>query len=507
MRLKAFCIAMSLLAATAAAANEPHAGVNAPGTESWTSGAYAYDGAGNISKIGSNTYRYDGVRRVKEYLPEAGGSQSFTYDSFGNVKRIDYTPAGGATISRVIPIDSGSNQVGSSAGALYDRAGNMLSYSGTTYKYDSQNMMVLLEGPGKKYAYVYTAGDERIGMVNLAGRQWVWTLRGEDGRVLREYTSSGGTNGAGAWQWSRDAVYREKTLLAAETSAGPRHYHVDHLGTPRLITDANAVKTAFHTYMPFGEEETSMLQDRERARFTGHERDFIGGTVTENKDYLDYMHARYYNPNLARFLSADPYIDLQIALMYPQGWNRFAYVRNNPLVWTDPTGRVIAYEKSFRDAVKTDPQFRAAFQAWKRTRSGNAQWRTMGADTNTVYRFSVAGVSAMTAPLREEQANGRTLPLVSYRNEKKNGKLNESAVDMTINADFIKETHKYVPEATSRTMAKALFEEAQHGLDIGTGTMSAKDAWDAEKRFHTDTEPRMKQYEKELEPILPAPKP
>jgi RHS repeat-associated protein len=493
MRRNMMWIAFALTAVTAAA-------------DQWTTGPYVYDGAGNISKIGGNTYRYDTARRVKEYLPEAGGSQSFTYDSFGNVKRVDYTPAGGATISRIIPIEASSNQVGSSAGALYDRAGNMLSYGGTTYEYDSQNMMVRLEGTGKNYAYVYTASDERIGTYNALAKQWVWTLRGEDGRVLREYTSSGGTNGAGAWVWSRDSVYRGTGLLASESTAGTRHYHLDHLGSPRLITDAAGTRTAFHTYMPFGEEETSMLQDRERARFTGHERDFIGGTIDENKDYLDYMHARYYNPNLARFLSVDPVIDTQAALNNPQGWNRFTYVRNNPLVWTDPTGRVIAYDKSFRDRVKTDAQFRAAFQAWKRTRSGHGQWHAMGQDRNTVYTFSVAAVSAMVAPLKEDQFNGRTLPLVSHRNEKK-GKLDESQVLMTINADYIRDTHKYVPEGTSRTMAKALFEEAQHGLDIGSNSMSAKDAWAAEARFHTDSEPRMKTFEKELDPILPAPKP
>lgn len=491
-----------LAVAGTALANQPT--VNAPGPEVWTSGAYVYDGAGNIVKIGSNTYKYDTGKRVREYLPEGGGSQSFQYDSFGNVKRMEHTPPGGGTpVTRIIPVEPNTNQIGS--GAVYDRSGNLLFYSGTAYKYDSQNMMVLLEGTGKKYAYVYTASDERIGTVNLLTKQWVWTVRDENGDVLREYTSSGGTNGAGAWQWLRDYVYRGTSLLAAEGADGTRHYHLDHLGSPRLITNATGVKTAFHTYMPFGEEETSILQDRERRRFTSHERDFHGGTLSENKDYLDYMHARYYNPNLARFLSVDPVIDAQTAAMHPQAWNRYAYVRNNPMFWTDPTGRIIAYDKSFRERVRTDPQFNAAFRAWKRTASGGAQWNAMAKDANTVYMFKVGVVKAMVAPLKEGEFNGKTLPIVSHRNENKKGKLDEPRVEMTINVDYIRSTTRLVPNASSWQMAKALFEEAQHGLDIGSGTMSAKQAWAAEERFHTDTEPRMKMFEKELNSVLPPP--
>ena len=337
MRMHELVIAVSLAVAAAVQAAEP--AVNAPAPETWTTGAYVYDGAGNITKIGGNAYAYDTAKRVRQYLPEAGGSQTFSYDSFGNVKRIDLVPpGGGSTISRIIPIESSSNQVGSSAGAVYDRAGNMLSHTGDTYKYDSQNMIVRLEGPNKKLAYVYSANDERIGIVNLLSKQWVWTMRGEDGRVLREYTSSGGTNGAAAWQWSRDHVYRSTSLLASEGVEGTRHYHLDHLGSPRLITNGTGVKTALHTYMPYGEEETSIRQDRERLRYTGHERDFNGGLFDENKDYLDYMHARYYNPTLARFTSVDP---AGAKPGVPQSWNRYAYAYGNPIKFIDPSGRVV----------------------------------------------------------------------------------------------------------------------------------------------------------------------
>jgi len=50
------------------------------------------------------------------------------------------------------------------------------------------------------------------------------------------------------------------------------------------------------------------------------------------------MHARYYNPNVARFLSVDPGRDNDPSA--PQSWNLYAYVRNNPVNRTDPDGRL-----------------------------------------------------------------------------------------------------------------------------------------------------------------------
>jgi RHS repeat-associated protein len=82
-------------------------------------------------------------------------------------------------------------------------------------------------------------------------------------------------------------------------------------------------------------------------KFTGHERDFNIGTSSENSNYLDYMHARYYNANLGRFLSVDPAMDLKKTMRSPQMWNRYAYVVNNPLRYTDPDGREHVNEPGF----------------------------------------------------------------------------------------------------------------------------------------------------------------
>jgi RHS repeat-associated protein len=65
--------------------------------------------------------------------------------------------------------------------------------------------------------------------------------------------------------------------------------------------------------------------------FTGKERDAETG--------LDYFGARYYSGAQGRFTSPDPKEYTQRTIEHPQKWNKYAYVRNNPLVMIDPDGQ------------------------------------------------------------------------------------------------------------------------------------------------------------------------
>ena len=53
------------------------------------------------------------------------------------------------------------------------------------------------------------------------------------------------------------------------------------------------------------------------------------------------MLARYYSSSLGRFMAVDPGNDT--ALGDPQSWNKYAYVRNNPINANDPTGQLADY--------------------------------------------------------------------------------------------------------------------------------------------------------------------
>jgi RHS repeat-associated protein len=331
----------------------------------WSSGNYQYDGAGNVTTIGQSTFTYDHVSRLETAsIPvdsassglifadgfESGDtscwdpgscppgtqlfSQTYDYDPFGNLQSIAGNPG------RMTPTSTATNRLD---GGSYDVAGNLVQWNGNTYEYDAFGMMTRRCpsgcGPGQDdWRFLYTADDERLWIHHAAGPTpggW-WTVRDLDGRTLREY------EGYLGWL-ARDYVYRDDQLLASHyESEGIRHFHLDHLGTPRLITGAGGARVAYHVYAPFGEEITSATQDTDRRKFTGHERDTAGtSSVADDKDY---MHARFYNPLHARFLSVDLGPPNPGA---PQTWNRYAYVANNPVRFTDPSGMVIDCGDSF----------------------------------------------------------------------------------------------------------------------------------------------------------------
>ncbi|MEM7049751.1 MAG: RHS repeat-associated core domain-containing protein, partial [Acidobacteriota bacterium] len=159
---------------------------------------------------------------------------------------------------------------------------------------------------------------------------------------------------AGTWNHREDHIHRDGQLLASWRPAeGLRFFHLDHLGTPRLITKADGRSAGLHTYFPFGEESVPNGSS-ERMKFTGHERD-THGTAGQGDD-LDYMHARYCNPLNGRFLSVDPARESAI-VESPQSWNRYAYGMGNPVKHVDPDGRIF-WE------VLDYASFKASQEAW-----------------------------------------------------------------------------------------------------------------------------------------------
>lgn len=100
-------------------------------------------------------------------------------------------------------------------------------------------------------------------------------------------------------------------------------------------TDATGAVVARYDFAPFGEEwpQQPPTPNPDVRQYAGKERDPETG--------LDYVGARYYASQTGRFTTVDPVVPVEAALRDPQLWNRYAYVRNNPLRYTDPDGRCI----------------------------------------------------------------------------------------------------------------------------------------------------------------------
>ncbi len=332
------------------------------GTLQWSTGDYHYDGSSNIDRIGADSdgqtrrFVYDEVDRLVgaglEAPMAAPGTYTnyarYTYDSFGN-RLSEVTP----TINETVIADRNTNRV-TLPGTIvtYDGVGNMTQGGGLMYQYDPFNNLKEVDNwSGVQKMAIYNAADERIifcGDGSIGPCKW--TLRGNGNEVLREYESGpiGNGNYWSYYLWVEDSVYRGRLLAGAqrETAEGGRlHFHLDHLGSPRLTTNATGQKVTANEFAPFGRELTSITQEAqlgydrtETHRFTGHERDFVEGTGSDTVNFIDYMHARSYTTVFGRFLSVDPLIDVKHAIQAPQMWNRYAYVQNNPSRYTDPLG-------------------------------------------------------------------------------------------------------------------------------------------------------------------------
>ncbi|MEM7801864.1 MAG: RHS repeat-associated core domain-containing protein, partial [Chloroflexota bacterium] len=109
-----------------------------------------------------------------------------------------------------------------------------------------------------------------------------------------------------------------------------QYIYTDHLGSANTLVDQSGSQTNTR-FMPFGEIRSggSELGDLTERGFTGHR---------ENREIgLTYMNARYYVPGIGRFASADTIVPNPVN---PQSQNRYSYVYNSPLNYTDPSGHI-----------------------------------------------------------------------------------------------------------------------------------------------------------------------
>ncbi len=119
-------------------------------------------------------------------------------------------------------------------------------------------------------------------------------------------------------------------IEAAGSYAGTYYYHFDGSGNVVALTNSSGNTVEVYEYDVYGKVGASDASHPNRFMFTGREFDKETG--------LYYYRARYYKPEIGRFLQADP-VGLR------GGMNLYAYCMNRPTMYTDPMGLCAAYPR------------------------------------------------------------------------------------------------------------------------------------------------------------------
>jgi RHS repeat-associated protein len=287
------------------------AAVTGPSGATLYQASYAYEANGRVRQVTSTTnpllnltFGYDDLNRL---LSVSGGQrQSFAYDAVGNMT---YNSAiGGYTYG-----DAAHEHAVTAAGATgysYDANGNMTAGAGRSLTWNADNQPLTVTKNGATTTYGYDGKGRRVSKVAPGSTSLYYGkfLELTNGSLVKYY-------------------YAGPVLVAKRDATGPSWYHQDHLGSVRALTNGAGLVINRYDYGAFGATVGASEGVANRFTFGGHRKDTENGLV--------FMNARYYDPDLGRFISADPIVPDP---SNPQTLNRYSYANNNPISNVDPTG-------------------------------------------------------------------------------------------------------------------------------------------------------------------------
>lgn len=249
---------------------------------------YASDGSWMWSATSARTVNYDPTNARNEMLSwtDDGQVRSASYDANGNYQ------------------GNGVDDF-----AVHNSANQMLSYTVGTdsaaYRYGPMGRRIETIFNGTTTRFVH-AGDMEIAELVQLGGQW---------KIKTRYIPGPG-------------VDQRVAMITVDTSSGVtisrEYFHADRLGSVLAMVSESGAVMANYVYTPYGVEDYGASGNP--FRYTGRRWDAAVG--------LYYYRARYYDPDMGRFLETDP-------VLYADQMNLYAYVANNPLNGTDPSGMCV----------------------------------------------------------------------------------------------------------------------------------------------------------------------
>ena len=326
---------------------------------------YAMDSIGNLTSRrnrmtgAKETFSYDNLNRLRRntYKPgvsSAGSDEiySYQYDELGNITfRSDvgsmrygeggYGPHALTSVYQIQHHTTVPETVYNPRGSYkYDANGNLTGNGPRKVYWTSFNkpkrMDTTVDGTLRQITYRYGTDFQRIYKYDQRKKK---ATRYYGGGSVERISEGSKTH----WKYyipigaaTLEIKYRQSGSNSSPTltQVEKQYLFKDHLGSTDVMVDDAGKVVERLSFNPWGErresdwsEASSEVSSRTTRGFTGHEMDDEIGLVN--------MNARIYDPVIGRFLSPDALIPNPGDL---QSYNRYSYVNNNPLSFTDPTG-------------------------------------------------------------------------------------------------------------------------------------------------------------------------
>jgi RHS repeat-associated protein len=286
----------------------------------------------NIAK--TETFSYDNLYRLTQAAVTGAPALTVAYNAIGNITNKSDVGAYAYHATKKHAVATAGTY-----SFTYDANGNAITQNGATISWTAYNLPKLInQTGGNNSQFLYGPDRQRYKHVAVNGSSTETTIY--IGGLLEKLTR-------GATVEYKHSILGPEGVVAIHnrksTGVNETIYPLqDHLGSTDVVTDANGASLVKLSFTPFGARrnggtwsgaplaaDLTALSNTTRRGFTEHEQ-------LDNLNLI-HMNGRVYHPVVGRFISADPFVQ---APFNSQSLNRYSYVFNNPLSFTDPSGFV-----------------------------------------------------------------------------------------------------------------------------------------------------------------------
>ena len=306
--------------------------------------------------IETTEYEYDGLKRLTNEAVKKGSNTdtySYEYDDYGNrskmtatgtedyVTEYNYNNAQGnytALLQKEVKTVEGEENP-------LDLNSNVKQ---TVYTYDANGNQITKTAEGKTETNTYDGLNQLIGFTdgemtasykyNASGLRYEKTVNGETINHVWDGNKQIVADVIDNQFYEADCYIRGTNLVAKYNywngdKSEYTYYTQNAHGDVVNLTDKDGKVTKSYRYDAFGVEKNIDENDANAFRYCGEYYDKETATV--------YLRARYYDPDIGRFMSRDSVTGKNED---PLSLNLYTYCANNPIYYSDPTGHIFVLD-------------------------------------------------------------------------------------------------------------------------------------------------------------------